>query len=97
MYKGAIFRAPFLDVLTCLLDPDQPLSQTDYEEFGNPLTNVKAYHQISSISPYENIGQIEYPLIHITAGLNDYRTPISQVAKFIARFRGRAVKSRRVQ
>lgn len=31
LYKGAIFRAPFLDVLTSLMDPSQPLSNTDYE------------------------------------------------------------------
>lgn len=30
LYKGAIFRVPFLDVLTSLLDSSQPLSNTDY-------------------------------------------------------------------
>jgi protease II len=31
LYKAAIFRNPFLDVLSSLMDPDQPLSNTDYE------------------------------------------------------------------
>jgi protease II len=52
LYKAAIFRAPFLDVLSSLLDSTQPLSNTDYQEFGNPVNNSKVYHQISAISPY---------------------------------------------
>lgn len=31
LYKGAIFKFPFLDVLSSLLDSSQPLSGTDYE------------------------------------------------------------------
>ncbi len=97
LYKGAIFRAPFLDVLSSLLDPNQPLSNTDYEEFGNPISNQKAYHQISAISPYENINPAEYPAIFIAAGLNDYRTPISQIAKFTSRFRNQSLPNRRLE
>ena len=97
LYKGAIFRAPFLDVLTSLMDPSQPLSSTDYEEFGNPLTNSKIYRQLASISPYENIHPREYPAIHITAGTNDYRTPVGQIAKFASRFRDRAVNNNKLE
>jgi len=36
-------------------------------------------------------------VIHIVAGENDYRTPVSQVAKFISRFRDRALENGRVK
>jgi oligopeptidase B len=31
LYKGAILRFPFLDVLNSLMDSSQPLSNADYE------------------------------------------------------------------
>ena len=43
LYKGTILRFPFLDVLSNLLDPSQPLSNSDYNEFGNPVSSKKAY------------------------------------------------------
>ena len=97
LYKAAIFRNPFLDVLSSLMDPSQPLSNTDYQEFGNPISQKKAYQQISSISPYENITPKSYPAIHICAAEHDYRTPVSQIAKFVSRFRNRALDSEKVQ
>jgi oligopeptidase B len=97
LYKGVILRYPFLDVLTSLLDDQQPLSQTDYEEFGNPIKCKQSYKQIESISPYENIRSQEYPLIHIVAGENDYRTPVGQVAKFVKRFRQRSIENGRFE
>ena len=55
LYKGTILRFPFLDVLSNLLDPSQPLSNSDYNEFGNPVSSKKAYQEIQTFSPYENI------------------------------------------
>lgn len=91
LYKAAILRFPFLDVLNSLMDSTQPLSNPDYEEFGNPIESKSVYKTLTSISPYENIHVKEYPAIHIVAGENDYRTPISQIAKFSSRFRDRAL------
>lgn len=73
------------------MDEAQPLSNADYEEFGNPIKSKEVYKTISAISPYENISVKEYPAIHIVAGQNDYRTPLSQIAKFSSRFRDRAL------
>ena len=79
------------------MDPTQPLSNTDYEEFGNPINNTKVYRQLAAISPYENIHPRQYPAIHITAGSNDYRTPVGQIAKFTSRFRDRAVANNKLE
>jgi protease II len=43
---------PFLDVLDSLLDPDAPLSKTDYLELGNPIKDQKIYELINSYCPY---------------------------------------------
>jgi oligopeptidase B len=65
-YKPDLFRAvvlshPFLDMLTTLLDDSLPLTIPDYEEYGNPHSNIDHYNNIQSISPYENISNQEYP------------------------------------
>lgn len=37
LFRACILDVPFLDVLTCLLDPELPLAKTDHLEFGDPL------------------------------------------------------------
>ena len=43
LYRACILDVPFLDVLTCLLDKDLPLSATDHLEFGNPIVDKHIY------------------------------------------------------
>lgn len=72
-----------------MLDPDLPLTQMEYPEWGNPVEDPKAYDLISSYSPYENIG-VKYnftPSLYITAGLKDQRVAYWQPLKLVARIR----------
>ncbi len=55
LFRAAILEVPFLDVLSCLLDENLPLTLTDHLEFGNPITDSKIYKIIQSYSPYENL------------------------------------------
>lgn len=96
LYKGLILKFPFLDVLTGLLDEKHPLAQSDHDEFGNPIADYSSFQEIEAISPYETISRKEYPLIHIVAGENDFRTPLPQILKFVRRFRQRALSNNRL-
>ncbi|EAS03452.2 peptidase S9A prolyl oligopeptidase domain protein beta-propeller (macronuclear) [Tetrahymena thermophila SB210] len=90
LFKACILNYPFLDVLTSLLDKNQALSASDYDDFGNPLEYQYYYDLISSYSPYENIQlDAEYPAVYITCGSNDYRAPLWNVLKYVNRFRDR--------
>ena len=55
LFRACILDVPFLDVLSCLLDPDVPLALTDHLEFGDPAKDPEIYELISSYSPYENL------------------------------------------
>ena len=39
LFRACILNVPFLDVLNSLLDESLPLSETDYLELGNPITD----------------------------------------------------------
>lgn len=36
MFGAAVLRVPFVDALTALCDPELPLTQHEYEEWGDP-------------------------------------------------------------
>lgn len=87
IFKAVHLSVPFLDIRGSLMNPDLPLSQSDYHEFGNPLKDSKAYDSVSSICPYTNLQSAEYPSLLITAFKDDYRTPLWNILKYTARFR----------
>jgi protease II len=96
-FKAVHLSAPFLDIRGCLLDPDQPLSQSDYHEFGNPITEARSFDAISSLCPYTNLLPQEYPSVLITAYEDDYRTPMWNILKYTNKFRSTVQQPTRVK
>ncbi len=100
LYSCLILRVPFLDPLTAMLDPDMPLTQHDYDEWGDPLSDPEAHAVISGYSPYQNIAKgvkgehkgeagpgPTFPHVLLSCGLKDSRVAYWQVAKYLARLR----------
>lgn len=87
LFKAVHLSAPFLDIKGSLINPDLPLSQSDYQEFGNPLLNILEYDSISTLCPYNNVKPTEYPAVLISAFKDDYRTPLWNVLKYMRQFR----------
>lgn len=86
LFRAAVAHVPFVDVVNTMLDPDLPLTVTEYDEWGNPNERA-AYEYIRSYAPYENVTRQAYPDILATAGLNDPRVPYWEPAKWIAKLR----------
>ncbi len=91
LFRACILDVNFLDVLSCLLDPDLPLAKTDYLEFGDPLNDAKIYELISSYSPYDNLTRAEYPSLFLNLALNDPRVPGWSTLKFVEKMRDLAL------
>ncbi|MBI1789827.1 MAG: S9 family peptidase, partial [Acidobacteria bacterium] len=86
LFKAAIAKVPFVDVINTMLDASIPLTAQEYEEWGNP--NDKKYYQyMKSYSPYDNVAAKPYPELLITAGLNDPRVAYWEPAKWTAKLR----------
>ena len=52
-YAGVEADVPFVDALTSILDPDLPLTVTEWDEWGDPLHDPEVYQYMKSYTPYE--------------------------------------------
>jgi oligopeptidase B len=86
-FRAIVAEVPFVDNVNTMLDPSLPLTVTEWEEWGDPVTDPDAYHYMRSYSPYENVARRPYPAILATAGLNDPRVSYHEPAKWVARLR----------
>jgi len=86
LFKAAIAEVPFVDVLNTMLDPDLPLTVTEYDEWGNP-EEPDVYERIKGYAPYENVSAQAYPALLVVAGYNDSRVQYWEAAKWVARLR----------
>lgn len=86
LYKGILSGVPFVDVLTTMSDPTIPLTTFEYGEWGNPA-NINEYNYIKEYSPYDNIGNYDYPAVFVTSSLYDSQVQYFEPAKYIAKLR----------
>lgn len=86
LFRAAIAEVPFVDVLNTMLDPDLPLTVTEYDEWGNPQ-EPDVHARIKSYAPYENVSAQAYPATLVIAGYNDSRVQYWEAAKWVAKLR----------
>lgn len=91
LFQAMVLEAPFLDVLTTMMDPSLPLTIEEEEEWGSPQTNVQHYRAIQAYCPYQNITPQNYPSILITAYENDQRVPLSGLLRYMKKLRTAAL------
>ena len=101
LYAGIEADVPFVDALTSMLDPDLPLTVTEWDEWGDPVHNPAIYRYMKSYSPYENTmtaaernaryGTTHFPHMFITTSMNDTRVLYVEPLKWMARLQESAV------
>lgn len=90
LWAGVIAKVPFVDMLNTMSDADHPLVPLFRPDWGDPLSDPRAYDYIASISPYENVRPAPYPPLLCTAGLKDDRVAYWEPAKLVAEVRHRS-------
>ena len=86
LFKCAVLKVPFVDVINTMLDASLPLTTEEYTEWGNPNVEEE-YSWIRAYSPYDNIKRQAYPAILVTTALNDSQVPYWEGCKFVAKLR----------
>src|SRR5690606_25817763 len=86
-FRAIHAAVPFVDALTTILDPELPLTVTEWEEWGDPLHDPQVYGYMKAYSPYENLKETTYPAILATTSLNDTRVFYVEPAKWVAALR----------
>ena len=87
LFRAVVAEVPFVDCLTTMLDPSLPLTITEWEEWGNPVTDAHIYEAMKAYSPYDNVSAQDYPALLVTGGLNDPRVQYWEPAKWVAKLR----------
>ena len=90
LFGGVIGAVPFVDVLNTMSDESLPLTPPEWPEWGNPLTDEKAYDTILAYSPYDQVTKLDYPPMLITGGVTDPRVTYWEPAKWAAKLRHQA-------
>jgi len=90
LFGGVIAAVPFVDVLNTMSDESLPLTPPEWPEWGNPLTDEKAYDTILAYSPYDQVTKLDYPAMLITGGVTDPRVTYWEPAKWAAKLRHEA-------
>lgn len=86
LFGAAIAEVPFVDVLNSMLNPDLPLTVTEYDEWGDPR-EPEVHARIQGYAPYENVRAQAYPPLLVVAGYHDSRVQYWEAAKWVARLR----------
>ena len=86
LLKAVIADVPFVDVLNTMLDSSLPLTELEYDEWGNP-NDEEYYNYIKSYSPYDNLVERDYPAVLAIAGLNDPRVTYWEPMKWTYKLR----------
>jgi oligopeptidase B len=87
LFAGILAQVPFVDPLTTILNPQLPLTVTEWDEWGNPLHDKDTYFYMKSYSPYENVEAKQYPAMLAMTSLHDTRVYYVEPAKWVAALR----------
>ncbi len=86
LFRAAIAKVPFVDVVNTMSDASLPLTVIEWDEWGNPADPTD-YAVIRSYSPYDNVAKRPYPHLLVLGGLNDPRVAYWEPAKWTAKLR----------
>ncbi len=89
LFKVLVADVPFVDVITTLLDPALPLTESDVLEWGDPEILADANY-LFAFSPYHQVREQAYPRLLVQASRNDGRVGMHEALKWIARIRERS-------
>lgn len=86
LFEVMVPEVPFVDIVTTMLDTSLPLTNLEWNEWGNPNIEEQ-YFYMKSYSPYDKVEAKAYPHLCVTTGLNDPRVGYHEPAKWVARLR----------
>jgi oligopeptidase B len=86
LFKAAVLRVPFVDVIYTMLDESLPLTVGEFEEWGNPKIR-EHYLVMKTYCPYTNVAPRPYPAMLVRTSLNDSQVMYWEPAKYVARLR----------
>ena len=89
LFGCAYLEVPYLDVLATTSNPELPLTQLEYNEFGDPLHKPQNFKALLNLSPVDTIPANGAPGVFVLCrtGLNDKEVFAYESVKWITRLK----------
>ncbi len=89
LVAGVYAEVPYVDVLRTTTNPELPLTQLEYDEFGDPLHRPAEFKALKKISPVDTVPKCRgsCPLVVARTGLNDMQVLPYEPVKWATRLR----------
>jgi hypothetical protein len=90
LVAGVYAEVPYVDVLRTTTNPSLPLTQLEYDEFGDPLHKRGDFFALKKISPVDTVPacrSVNCPLVVIRTGVNDMQVLPYESLKWGAKLR----------
>lgn len=86
-------EVPYVDILRTTTNPHLPLTQMEYDEFGDPVRRVEEWHALKKISPVDTVPRVSghpempKPVLVIRTALHDSQVLPYEALKWSHRLR----------
>jgi hypothetical protein len=89
LFGGIFTEVAYLDELRTTTNPDLPLTQLEYNEFGNPSRSIEEFLSVGLLSPANSAMSLKTPNVFIYAktATNDTQVYAYESVKWIRRLR----------
>lgn len=89
LVAGVYAEVPYVDVLRTTTNPDLPLTQLEYDEFGDPLHRPAELEALKRLSPVDTVPPCKAacPRVVIRTGVNDMQVLPYEALKWAIRLR----------
>jgi len=87
LFKAIVADVAFVDVMNTMEDTSLPLTESEWNEWGNPLEDEEAYEYMLSYSPYDNVVAQDYPHMLFNSGISDEQVTYWEPTKMVAKLR----------
>jgi len=96
MFKCVYAEVPYVDLLKTASNPALPLTEYEYDEFGNPMKGPAQFEQTLRISPIHTLGPEGAPGVSVLcrSGIYDIEVYPYESLKWIYALRGKNFKDR---
>ena len=82
LFRAMVLQVPFLDVVSEMSDPSLPLTQHEYEEWGDLSRDERVRDYVQGWCPVSNVCAQDYPAMLITTSLHDEHVSWTHAAKW---------------
>jgi len=97
LFQAVTLTNPFLDVTNTMSDKSLPLTEHEWDEFGNPVDDENAKVAIANYCPFANLRSQQYPPAFLVGALDDENVPFWNPICFGMKMRDKSIKHEKVK